>query len=51
MLHILVYNIYYKTLVAAKPLRIRFDKTDAFIRVFDGTRYLLLLEAGKLNSI
>ena len=38
-------------MVAAKPLRIRFDKTDAFVRVFDGTRYLLLLEAGKLDSI
>ena len=28
-----VYNIPYKTLIDAKHLRIRFDKTDGFIRV------------------
>ena len=37
--NILVYKISYKLLTDAKPLRIRFDKTDQFIRVFDGTRY------------
>ena len=25
-----------------KPLRIRFDKVDRFIKVYDGTRYLVL---------
>ena len=29
--NILVYNISYKTLIDAKPLRIRFDKIDEFI--------------------
>ena len=31
--NILIYNISYKTLIGAKPLRIRFDKVDGFIRV------------------
>ena len=40
--NILVYNISYKTLIDSNPLRIRFDKIDGFIRVYDGTRYLVL---------
>ena len=28
--------------MGAKPLRIRFDKIDGFIRVYDTTRYLVL---------
>ena len=40
--YILVYNISYKTLIYAKPFRIRFDKIDGFIRVYDETRYLVL---------
>ena len=37
--NILVYNISYKGLIDYKPLRIRFDKIDGLIRVYDGTRY------------
>ena len=37
--NILVYDFSYKTLIGEKPLRIRFHKVDAFIRVYDGTRY------------
>ena len=40
--NILIYNISYKTLIGAKPLHIRFGKVDGFIRVYDGTRYLVL---------
>ena len=40
--NILVYNISYKTLIDSKPLHIRFDKINEFIRVYDGTRYLVL---------
>ena len=29
--------ISYKTLIDPKPLRIRFDKIDGFIRIFSGT--------------
>ena len=38
-------------LICAKPSRIRFDKIDGFIRVYDGTRYLVLLETEKYNFI
>ena len=38
----LVYDILFKTLIGAKPLRIRFNKVDGLIRVYDGTRYLVL---------
>ena len=29
-------------MIGAKPLRIRFDKVDGFIRDYDGTEYLVL---------
>ena len=29
-------------MIGAKPLRIRLNKADGFIRVYDGTRYLVL---------
>ena len=32
-------------------MRIRFDKVDGFIRVFDGTRYLVLLGPEKYEAI
>ena len=38
--NILVYNISYKRLI--KPLRITFNKIDGFIKVYDGTKYLVL---------
>ena len=38
-------------LICAKQSRIRFDKIDGFIRVYDGTRYLVLLESEKYNFI
>ena len=49
--NILIYNISYKTLMGAKPLRIRFDKINGFIRVYDGTRYLVLFGGEKYNFI
>ena len=36
--NILFYNISYKNLISTKPLRIRFDKTDEYIRVYDGIK-------------
>ena len=41
----------YKSLTGAKPLRIRFNKIDWFIRVYDGTRYLALFGSGKYDLI
>ena len=40
--NILAYNISYKSLIDSKPLYIAFDKIDAFIRVHDRTKYLVL---------
>ena len=47
----MVYGISYKTLIGAKVLCIRFDKTDEFIRVYDGTRYLVLFGDEKYDLI
>ena len=49
--NILVYNISYKTLIGAKPLPVRFNKIDGFIRVCDETIYLVLYGSQKLDSI
>ena len=49
--NILVYNISYKTLIDTKPLRIRFDKIDGFIRAYDGTRYLVSFGVEKYDFI
>ena len=37
--NILIYDISCKTLIGVKSLRIRFDKIDGLIKVYDGTRY------------
>ena len=46
--NILVYEISYKTLIGAKPLRIRFDNIDGFIRVYDRTSYRVLFGPEKI---
>ena len=40
-------------MIGAKPLRIciRFDKVDGFIKVYDGTRYLVLFGPEKYEAI
>ena len=38
----MVYIILHRTLISLKPLRIRFDNVHGFVRVYDGTRYLVL---------
>ena len=45
--NILVYDISYNTMIGTKPLRIRFDKVDVFVRVSNGTRYLVLFRPKK----
>ena len=47
----MIYNISYKTLIGAKPLRIRFDKVDGFVSVYDGTRHLVLFGPEKHDAI
>ena len=49
--NILIYNISYKNFMGAKPLRIRFDKIDGFINIYDGTRYLVLFGPERYNAI
>ena len=49
--NILVYNISFKILIGANSLRIKFNKIDEFIRVFDKIRYLVLFEAEKYDLI
>ena len=39
---IFVSDILYKTFISAKPFRIRFDKIDGFIKVYDGRKYFVL---------
>ena len=49
--NILVYDISYKTLFGSKPLRIKFDEVDRFIRVYDGIRYVVLFGPEKYDAI
>ena len=39
----LIYDILYKTFMGSIPLRIRLDKVDCFIKIFDQIGYLVLL--------
>ena len=41
--NILIYDLFYKTLIGPKPLLIRFDKIDGFIKIYDETKYLIFL--------
>ena len=49
--NILIYDIWYKALIDPKPLSIRFDKIDGFIRTYDGTRYSALSNSEKYETI
>ena len=49
--YILIYDISYKTSVDPTPLRIRFDKIDRFIRIYDGTRYSTLFGSEKYDAV
>ena len=49
--NILIYDISYKTFMGAKPLRISFDKVDGFIKTYDGTRYLVLIDPKRYDAI
>ena len=49
--NILIWRISCKTLISSKPLRIRFDKINEFVRIYDGTTYLTLLGTNKYDAI
>ena len=40
--NILIYKISYNTLIGLNHLRIRFNNMEGFIRVYEGTRYLVI---------
>ena len=46
-----IYNILYKNLISAKPFRISFNKTDEFIRIYDGNKFLVLSSLEKYDVI
>ena len=48
--NILIYDISYKNLDGSKPLCIRFDKIDGFIRIYEETRYLTLFGSEKYDA-
>ena len=45
--NILIDDISDKILIDSKPLRIRFNEIDGFVRIYDGTRYLTLFSSEK----
>ena len=49
--NIFIYDILSKTLIGPKPLHIRFNKTDGFIKTYDETRYLTLFGSEKYDAI
>ena len=42
--NILIYDISYQTSMGAKPLHIRFDEIDGFIKIHDKIWYLVLFD-------
>ena len=48
---LLIYDVSYKTFMAAKPLGIRFDKTYGFIKIYNGIRYLVLFAFEQYDAI
>ena len=49
--NILGYDISYKTSMSAKPLLIRYDEIDGFIKVHNGIKYLVLLDCSWFDKI
>ena len=48
---ILIDDISYKTSIGSKPLCIRFNEIDEFIKIYDGIRYLVLFGSGLYDAI
>ena len=47
----LISDVSCKTFMGAKPLRIRFDEIDGFIKIYDGVRYLVLFGPEQYDAI
>ena len=48
--NILTYDISWKTFIGSKSLRVRLDKRNIFIKIYDGTRYLALFGTKKYDE-
>ena len=48
--NILLNKISYKSLIDSKPLRVRFDKIDRIVKIYDGSRYLVLFTAERYDE-
>ena len=49
--NILIYDISNKTSTGAKPLRIRYNKIDEFIKILNGIRHLASFDCGWFDKI
>ena len=47
----MIYDVFCKTLIGTKLLRILFDKVDEFIRDYNGTKYLVLFGLERYGAI
>ena len=47
----MIFDISYKTLIGSKPLCIRSNKADRFIRAYDGSRDLVLIGSEQYDAI
>ena len=47
----LIFDISYKILIVSKLLRIKFDKIDGIIKIYNGTRYLTLFDIKRYDVI
>ena len=46
----MIYDISYKTLIGVKPFCIRIVKVEELIRVYDGTKYLVLFGSDRYDA-
>ena len=42
-----ILKVLYKSLIDSKPFHVRFNETEGFIRIYDGTKYLVLFGSEK----
>ena len=49
--NILIYDILHKDLIGAKPFRTKYNQVDGCIRVYDGSKYLVLFGLEKYDAI
>ena len=47
----MIYDISYKNLIGPKTWRIKIDKIDGLVRIYDGTRYLTVFGSEKYDTI